>query len=645
MTHNGRPRYSAPTLPRIAALYARVSSVAQGEDGKASLSLPRCARMQAERLGYATCPEFTYVERHSGEELYERPELSRLREDAKRRPHAPFGLVLCYSVERLARNSAYVQIVLDEWERLGIGLQFATEELENTPLGRAIMNMRAFAGEVESERRKDRVHRALMARVAAGKPISGKRPNYGYNWADERRHDGRLARERMVENLGTAPVLRRIFALADAGQTQRQIAGLLTSEQVPRPDGTLGAWDPSTIHYFLLNPIYWGEPETLKRHAVPVDKAVRHLYRKRVRLVPRPAEERVALPSTIAPALVSKELAERVHARLAQNQYYAPRNNRQPDASFLRGLVYCGVCGAHMAMLNEPNRGQRDRRGQQRRDTGPQFRCHTGTRIMGRIDKCRTGGNSIMAAKLDAATWAEMICLFETPGALTAELQAARTRAHAEHTEAAQPVDDLTSKIADAERRLAGLRKMAELIDNDDERQAYAARITLLARDRDTWARELAGRQAAAARLRLREEAIIEFQQHVAAEHGSMETWAGHFMRQLMLICDARVEVWPLRNVQSGKAEDRAVLDVKLPLTGERRAALTRLLRDEHVLAAVESAHPTVEDGGNGDGGEDGGNDGGTGDCAERALACSRMSTPVSTRRSGALRPLRNSAM
>jgi DNA invertase Pin-like site-specific DNA recombinase len=161
MTHNGRPRYSAPTLPRIAALYARVSSVAQGEDGKASLPTQLAEmRAHAERLGYATCPEFTYVERHSGEELYERPELSRLREDAKRRPHAPFGLVLCYSVERLARNSAYVQIVLDEWERLGIGLQFATEELENTPLGRAIMNMRAFAGEVESERRKDRVHRA-----------------------------------------------------------------------------------------------------------------------------------------------------------------------------------------------------------------------------------------------------------------------------------------------------------------------------------------------------------------------------------------------------------------------------------------------------------------------------------------------------
>src|SRR5258708_15938018 len=106
-----------------------------------------------------------------------------------------------------------------------------------------------------------------------------------------------------------------------------------------------------------------------------------------------------------------------------------------------------------MTILNEPNRGQR------RRDTGPQFRCHTGTRILGRIGKCRTGGNTIMAAKLDATAWAEMIRLFQAPGELTAELQAARAQAAAQHTEAAQPVDDLTTRIADAERRLASLRK------------------------------------------------------------------------------------------------------------------------------------------------------------------------------------------
>jgi AMP-binding enzyme C-terminal domain len=148
-------------------------------------------------------------------------------------------------------------------------------------------------------------------------------------------------------------------------------------------------------------------------------------------------------------------------------------------------------------------------------------------------------------------------------------------------------VDDLTHRVADAERRLASLRTLAELVESEDQCQAFAARITILARQRDTWVKELAGREAAASRPRVREEAILAFQQHVAAEHGSMDTWAGHLMRQLMLILDARVEVWPLRDVQAGTAPDRAVLHLNLPLAGERRAALSRLLREEHVLTAV----------------------------------------------------------
>src|SRR5260221_1218338 len=135
MTYNGRPRYTPPTLPRIAALYARVSSTRQGADDKASLPTQLDAmRSYAEAHGYATCDAYTYVEMHTGEELYERPELSRLRDDAKRRP---FGLVLAYSVDRLPRASAYVQIVFEEVKRLGIRLPVATAEMEDTPLARA----------------------------------------------------------------------------------------------------------------------------------------------------------------------------------------------------------------------------------------------------------------------------------------------------------------------------------------------------------------------------------------------------------------------------------------------------------------------------------------------------------------------------
>lgn len=567
----GRPRYTAPTLPRIAALYARVSKANQGEEGKASLPTQIDAmRAYAEELGFAVVDEYIYVEKHSGEELYERPEMTCLRSDAKR---CAFGLVLCYSVERLARHSGYVQIVLEELERLGIGLDFASERLEDTPEGRMIRSVKAYAGEVENERRKDRIHRALMARVQSGKPIAGARPRYGYKWADIRNADGKLIRERLVEDPDTMPVVLRIWHMADAGMTQRQIAGMLTQEGILTPTGKRLTWDPSTIHQILTDGIYWGEPVALKRRVVPVEKAVRDRYRRRFRDIPRPIEERVALPSTVAPAVISKEMAMRVQERKRQNKELSARRNREPNATLLRGLAYCGVCGYRLTVANANSQL-----------VGPQFRCNTQTRLLNKFeDQCRKSGNTIMAHKLDAIVWAKMIELFEEPGRLAAELDAARTMAHDQHTEADAPARTLKNKIANAEKELAGLRKMAALIDSEREREAYALRINLLARDRDLWVKELAGLEAAAARPRIKEQAILDFQAHVAAEHGNMEGWAFHVMRQLLLLLEARVEVWPVGDVKSGKAEDRAVLQVNLPIAGERRLALSRLLRDEQV--------------------------------------------------------------
>ncbi|MGZ3667566.1 MAG: recombinase family protein [Ktedonobacterales bacterium] len=601
----GRPRYSAPQLPKTAALYARVSKVQQGEEGRASLPTQISAmRAYAEAHGYSVLDEYIYIEKHSGEELYEREALTRLRADAKQRR---FGLVLCYSVERFARNSAYIQIVLDEWERLGIRLQFATEELENTALGRAILNMRSFAGEVENERRKDRVHRALMARVQSGKPVVGSRPTYGYQWQDIRRPDGRLSRERLIEDPITSNVVKRIFTLADSGVTQRQIAGTLTAANIPMPSGKIGVWDCTTIAHILRNSIYWGQPVALKRRAIPVEKSVRHLYRRRTRDIPRPPEEQIALPTAVAPPLVSQDLAERVQLRQRQNQEHAARNNRQPAATITRGMVYCGICGRKMTQANGGNKTL----------AGPQFRCDTGTRLLGvRRERCRPSGNTIMAHRLDEAAWHQMIELFAS-GGLSAELAAARRAASEQRVEADQPARDLAARITDAEKRLANLRRMAELVEDEDEAQALATRITLLARDRDAWKRELAGREAIAARPRLREEAIRAFEAHVAAAHGDMEQWAGNLMRQLLLILDAKIEVWPMGDIESGIGTERAVLHLSLPLGGARHAALSQLLRDEHVLTAV-GADPT-------DTGDP--TDPTRADCADHALARSTMKT------------------
>src|SRR5258708_21921382 len=46
-------------------------------------------------------------------------------------------------------------------------------------------------------------------------------------------------------------------------------------------------------------------------------------YKHKSREVPRPVAEQVTLPADVAPALVSRELADAVHARLAWNREHA----------------------------------------------------------------------------------------------------------------------------------------------------------------------------------------------------------------------------------------------------------------------------------------------------------------------------------
>lgn len=187
----------------------------QADDGrhKTSLKTPLAAlQLKAAELGYAIAPEYMYMEVFNGEELIERPELSRLRDDARERR---FAIVLAYNVYALAKNQAHLAILHDEWQHLGVALDFVTEQLEDTPIGRAILSLHAFAAAVEGERRKDRIIRARLARVKGGRAVvghhPGHHPNYGYQWADTRLPDGRLARERLEMNPETAPIVVRMF--------------------------------------------------------------------------------------------------------------------------------------------------------------------------------------------------------------------------------------------------------------------------------------------------------------------------------------------------------------------------------------------------------------------------------------------------
>jgi Recombinase/Recombinase zinc beta ribbon domain len=207
----------------------------------------------------------------------------------------------------------------------------------------------------------------------------------------------------------------RIFEAVAAGVSIRQIAHDLTQEGIPAPlqlqamRGLLPAgravtpiWSRAQIVRIIHHPAYWGEHAAYRwrNTNVKVRPAETGITRKIRHQNERDVDDpdRVALPDA-APALVSKELAERALARLAKNKEDNPGRNPDPLATLFRSIAICGHCGGRM---------------------------HTSSRVgsEGRVYKCASRANggtcpggipSIYASALDPAGWADVRAWISDP--------------------------------------------------------------------------------------------------------------------------------------------------------------------------------------------------------------------------------------
>jgi site-specific DNA recombinase len=546
-----RPRHVAPVLPRFAALYCRVSSKHQATEDKASLPTQLAAlRQKAAKMGYAVDEAYIYQDAHTGEELAERPGISALREDARGRH---FGLVLAYNTYALAKVPAHLGLLVDEWQRLGITLDFVTEKLDDTPLGQFIASANSFAAAIEGERRKDRFQRARRARAESGKPATTHRPNYGYQWADVRLPDGRLSRERLEINPTTGPAVVRMFQMAAAGQTLRSMAHDLSLDGIPTPTGKHLEWDQTTLVRILRNPLYCGQGMALRNKMVPVDKAVRHLYAHRTREVRRPVEEQVPLPATYAPALVSRALFDQVGERLRLNQQLATRNDHQPAAALARGLIRCGHCGIAVFAMNW-NHGKE----------APRYVCGTGARRRPGMERCAARGITINTPKLDAAIWAKVCEVLSTPDLIAREV-AAMDETEAPGTDELATID---RRLAEVDRRIATKRKLADQMDDDQEIAELAAEINALRRERRDVEAERVGAEVRASGWHRQQEGLQQTLDWCQRVSGNLAGFTFAERRATLLALRAEVRLY------KSDHDPRAELTLHLPVSGARVLAL-----------------------------------------------------------------------
>jgi site-specific DNA recombinase len=323
-----------------AAIYARVSSARQKKDQTIG-SQTAALREHAASNGLDVPAEWVFEdEGHSGATLV-RPGLEALRDLAAQ---GCLDVILCYSPDRLARKFAYQALLIEEFTRAGVRVEFVKNGARgDTPEDQLLVQFQGMFAEYEKAQLMERYRRgkAHRARTGSVNVLSGA--PFGYRYLRKTDLAGAAYQIAEDEAVLVAELFRRY---ADEGASIADLARWLTGQGVPTRTGK-HRWDRSVIWAMLRNPAYAGRAVFGKTMAVHQPAGLNRVARLQGRSVPRPIktvdrpkEDWTEIP---VPAIVTAETFERVQQRLAGNKRFAARNTKVP--SLLQGLAACSACG------------------------------------------------------------------------------------------------------------------------------------------------------------------------------------------------------------------------------------------------------------------------------------------------------------
>jgi site-specific DNA recombinase len=322
-----------------AAIYARVSSARQKKDQTIG-SQTAALREHARQLGADLPEEWVFEdEGHSGATLV-RPALEALRDLAAQ---GCIDVVLVYSPDRLARKFAYQALLIEEFARAGVRVEFVKGPRGDSPEDQLMVQFQGMFAEYEKAQLMERYRRgkAYRARTGSVNVLSGA--PFGYRYLRKTDHAGAAYEIIGHEAVLVAEMFRRY---ADDGASIADLARWLTGQGAPTRTGK-SRWDRSVVWAMLRNPAYAGTAVFGKTMAVAGTPAINRAARLQGRSVPRaiktvdrPKEEWTQIP---VPAIVTATTFERAGQRLADNKRFASRNSKVP--SLLQGLAACSACG------------------------------------------------------------------------------------------------------------------------------------------------------------------------------------------------------------------------------------------------------------------------------------------------------------
>ena len=297
-------------------IYSRVSTDAQAEDGTSLDTQERACLEAASGTVIRTIRDTA-----SGSSL-ERPgmaEVRRLMRDGE------CEVVLAHALDRLSRNQNHIGVLFDEAETAGVRLEFATEEFEDTAIGKFIIAARGFVSEVEREKITERTTRGKAERARNGRLPQGTGAGcYGYIYVPE-------TGLRDV-NPAQAAIVLRIFEEFVAGKACSRIATELNADGIPTLTGK--RWFPATVTHVLKNETYTGRTVYRRTKVEMIRRPGGHGRKRRV--VERDPSEQIEIEGA-TPRIVPPELYQRAQQRFDDPER---RAQRAPSRKYpLRGAA------------------------------------------------------------------------------------------------------------------------------------------------------------------------------------------------------------------------------------------------------------------------------------------------------------------
>ncbi|KMK77956.1 recombinase family protein [Alkalihalobacillus pseudalcaliphilus] len=331
--HDQIDHFNRTGTQKKAAIYARVSTLEQAEEGYSIDEQVRVLRDLCEREGYVVHKE--YVDRgKSGKNIKGRPALQQLLHDAKSKD---FDLVLVWKVNRFSRKTKDLLNIVEELEKRNIDFRSYTERYETeTPAGKMQFRMLAVIAEFERDNIAQNVKMGMLARAKEGSWNGGQ--VLGYDVVSVPGENRKRKLSKLVVNPTEAQTVRKIFNLYVEGNGYKFIANKLNKEghrTKKNKDFSING-----VKTILCNPIYAG----FIRYNVRRDWN----EKRRNNINPHPVIEKGQHE-----AIITDEVWEKAKSIMANR---SGKPNRIHDGEFpLTGIMKCPACGAGMVIGRTTN--------------------------------------------------------------------------------------------------------------------------------------------------------------------------------------------------------------------------------------------------------------------------------------------------